>query len=427
MNTYLNSEKEFEKAQRFIPGGVNSPVRAFGALGRNPIFMEKGKGAILTDIDGNLFIDYCLSWGVHILGHAHNNVIKAAIDAIQKSSSFGAPTRMETTLAELIISAVPSVEKIRFVSSGTEAVMSALRLAKGFTGRDKIIKFDGCYHGHSDSLLVSAGSGLATQNLSASAGIPVDFLKHTISLPFNDIEAITNAFDKYGKQIAAIILEPFPANMGVVIPKPEFLKTLRTICTANNSVLIFDEVITGFRLSMGGAQEITSITPDLTTFGKIIGGGFPVGAFGGKAEIMSQLAPIGPVYQAGTLSGNPVAMSAGIAVMQTLLNDMVHSQIHAKANTFFSSLAKIADKHNLVLNHTGSMFTLFFTKNKVVNFSDAQTCNLEKFKLFYNKLLDRGIYLSPSQFEASFISATHSEIQLEKTLTSIDEILNEVM
>lgn len=423
MKTYSRSDIAFNAASRLIPGGVNSPVRAFRALDRNPLFIDYGKGSKITDIDGNNFIDFCLSWGVHILGHANNEIIETAKAAIDKSSSFGAPTILETQLAQIIIDSVESVEQVRFVSSGTEAVMSALRLARAYTQRDIIVKFDGCYHGHSDSLLVSAGSGLATQNLSASAGIPTDFTKHTISLPYNNIEAIEHTFDKIGDKIAAIILEPIAANMGVVIPKPEFLEALQNLCKKHSTLLIFDEVITGFRVDAGGAQKLLGIKPDLSTFGKIIGGGFPVGAFGGRKEIMQLLAPVGPVYQAGTLSGNPVAMAAGIAALNQITKPDFHNTLNKKSDEFLKELEEIAISKGLILNRFKSMFTLFFTNRAVCDFESAKKSDTQQFKIFYNKLLDKGVYLAPAQFEASFVSSAHNNIDFDNTLSSIKSCL----
>lgn len=423
MKSYQKSDKAFELASKFIPGGVNSPVRAFRALDRNPVFLDNGKGSIITDIDGNEYIDYCLSWGVHITGHANPKIIEAAKNAIDKSSSFGAPTVLETKLAQIIIDSVVSVEQVRFVSSGTEAVMSALRLARAFTGRNKIVKFDGCYHGHSDYLLVSAGSGLATQNLSSSAGVPEDFTKHTISLPFNSIEAIEKTFRIFGEEIAAVILEPVPANMGVVIPKPEFLTSIRSLCNKFGALLVFDEVITGFRVDSGGAQKILGIKPDLSTFGKIIGGGFPVGAFGGRKEIMQLLAPVGPVYQAGTLSGNLVAMAAGTAALSEITKPDFHKELIRKSDEFLSELEKIVQSKGLVFNRFKSMFTPFFTSEPVTDFASAKKSDTNRFKVIYNKLLDQGIYLAPSQFEASFISNAHKNTDLDHTLNTINTIL----
>jgi len=417
------SEKAYNEASRYIPGGVNSPVRALKSVGAAPIFIQKAKGAKLTDIDGNHYIDYCLSWGVFIHGHAHPAVNKAAVNAIRYGSSYGIPTLQETTLAKLVVDAVPSVEKVRFVNSGTEAVMSAIRLARAYTGRNIIVKFDGCYHGHADHLLVAAGSGVAGLNNSSSKGVPSDFTKYTISIPFNDIQAVNDVFSKHGDEIAAIILEPVPANMGVVLPAKAFLQELRVITLQYNVLLIFDEVITGFRLSTGGAQEHYGIKPDLTMLGKIVGGGFPAAAFGGKAAIMDMLAPLGEVYQAGTLSGNPVAMSAGIETLKLLQEENFYNDLQTKSDQFISALKDIIKGKDIQLNHSGSMFTLFFSAKAINNFEDAKQSDAERFGLFYRKMLEQHIYFSPSQFEANFISAAHSEKQLEQTLRAVKKAI----
>ncbi len=421
------SEIAYKEAELSIPGGVNSPVRAFQSLDHKPIFLKKGKGCIITDIDDNEYIDYCLSWGVHILGHANEQISTAAKQAIDSSSSFGAPTLSETKLAQLVTQSVDSVESVRFVNSGTEAVMSALRLARAYTKRDKILKFDGCYHGHSDYLLVSAGSGLATQNIASSPGVPSDFAKHTISVPLNDVESLKNAFALHGESIAAVILEPVPANMGVILPQKEFLKSIQELCNTNNSLLVFDEVITGFRFSVGGAQKLLDITPDLTTFGKIIGGGFPVGAFGGKKEIMRLLAPEGGVYQAGTLSGNPVAMASGIAALTSLRNDNVYADIIQNSKDFFRSLDSITKRYNITLNRFETMFTLFFTDQPVTNFKEACEANHDQFRKFYLLMLQKGIYFSPSSYETNFLSICHTKKTLNNTLEIIEKVLKKVV
>lgn len=413
------SEKAYKEASLYIPGGVNSPVRALKSVEAAPIFIQKAEGTRLTDIDGNSYIDFCLSWGVFILGHAHPAVNKAAINAVHNGSSYGIPTVQETTLAKLVADAVPSIEKVRFVNSGTEAVMSAIRLARAYTGKNIIIKFDGCYHGHADHLLVNAGSGVSGLNSSSSKGVPSDFTNFTISLPFNDIQAVSDVFSEYNDDIAAIILEPVPANMGVVLPDKHFLQKLRDITLKNKSLLIFDEVITGFRFSTGGAQKLYEITPDLTTLGKIVGGGFPAAAFGGKAVIMDMLAPLGEVYQAGTLSGNPVAMSAGIATIDLLQKEHFYEDLHQKCERFFTALQEIIKGKDIQLNHAGSMFTLFFTSEEVKNFEDAKKADANRFGKFYRKMLEQQIYFSPSPFEANFISAAHTEQQLEQTLMAI--------
>lgn len=417
------SEKAYKEASQYIPGGVNSPVRALKSVGATPLFIEKAKGATITDINNKTYIDFCLSWGVFIHGHAHPAVNEAAINAVHNGSSYGIPTLHETTLAKLIVEAVPSIEKVRFVNSGTEAVMSAIRLARAYTGKNIIIKFDGCYHGHADHLLVNAGSGVAGLNSSSSKGVPSDFTNYTISLPFNNFQAVSDIFSKYRDDIAAIILEPVPANMGVVLPTKGFLQELRDITLKNKSLLIFDEVITGFRLSSGGAQKLYEITPDITTLGKIVGGGFPAAAFGGKAAIMDQLSPLGDVYQAGTLSGNPVAMSAGIATIKLLQQEHFYEDLHQKSERFIKPLKEIIKGKDIQLNHAASMFTLFFTSDEVNNFEDARKANANRFAQFYRKMLDQQIYFSPSPFEANFISAAHSEQQLEQTLMAIKKAI----
>jgi glutamate-1-semialdehyde 2,1-aminomutase len=423
---YTTSIQEFERAKQFIPGGVNSPVRSFKAINGNPVFVKKAEGDTLTDIDNNKYIDYCLSWGVHILGHSHKKVIKAVEDNLWNGTSYGMPTVGETDLAELIVKAVPSIEMMRLVSSGTEAVMSAIRLARGYTGRDKIIKFDGCYHGHADHLLVAAGSGVANLAGSSSKGVPEDFTKHTLSLPFNNEEQLREAFLKYKNEIAAIIVEPIPANMGVVLPNQGFLQLLRDLTTQNNSLLIFDEVITGFRPTIGGAQEYLGITPDITTLGKIIGGGFPIGAYGGKKDIMLHIAPEGGVYQAGTLSGNPVAVTAGIKTLQLLTAPMFYKQLNQKSSDFIHYLGEITRKKGIRMNSFQNMFTLFFTDKEINNYGDAKSSDLKRFEIFYKRLLEKGVYFSPSQFEANFISAAHTPENLSKTLELVNQILKEI-
>lgn len=420
------SEKAYKEAVKYIPGGVNSPVRALKSVGEVPLFVSKANGVTLTDVDGNSFTDFCMSWGVFILGHNHPQVNRAVKAAVDLGTSYGIPTLQETQLAKLLVESVPSFEKVRFVSSGTEAVMSAIRVARGFTKRNIIIKFDGNYHGHADHLLVAAGSGVATLNGSSSSGIPDDFTKYTLSLPYNDIEKVKAVFEKQGNDIAAIILEPVAANMGVIVPDKDFLLGLREITKKYGSLLIFDEVITGFRLALGGAQERFGITPDLSTFGKIIGGGFPAAAFGGRAEIMDILAPEGPVYQAGTLSGNPVAMASGIQTLQLLSQPDFYTNLEAKSNTFIAELKEIIKGKEIVLNHIGSMFTLFFSSHKIRNFEDVKRSDTEKFAKFFRALLAENIYFSPSAFETSFISEAHTEKQLEQTLRTIKKILNKL-
>ncbi|BAU23613.1 glutamate-1-semialdehyde aminotransferase [Caldimicrobium thiodismutans] len=424
----LRSELFFEKAQKIIPGGVNSPVRACKAVKSNPVFFERGEGAYLIDADGNRYIDYVASWGPLILGHAHPNVIAEVYFASKRGTSFGAPTWLEVEMAELIRECIPSMEKVRLVNSGTEATMSALRLARAFTGRKKIVKFDGCYHGHSDSLLVKAGSGLATFGIPSSPGVPDELTTHTISLPFNDQEKVTEAFEKYGSEIACVILEPVPANMGVVPPKEGFLQFLRDITQKYGALLIFDEVITGFRLGLGGAQGHFGIKPDLTCLGKIIGGGLPVGAYGGKADIMSLIAPEGPVYQAGTLSGNPIAVSAGLATLKELKKPGAYARLENLTQALEEGIREILKELSLPYQvvRCSSMLTLFFTDKEVTDFQSALSCDTERFASFWQGMLKRGIYLPPSQFEAWFVSLAHSEKEIEITLKALRETLREV-
>ena len=415
------SLEAFREAVRYIPGGVNSPVRALRAVGESPLFIHHAKGVTLTDIDGNEYIDFCLSWGVFILGHAHPEVLERVHEAISRGTSYGIPTLQETELARLVNSFIPSMERVRFVNSGTEAVMSAIRLARGYTGRDLIVKFEGCYHGHADHLLVAAGSGVATLCISSSAGVPRSFIAHTSCLPFNDKEAVDALFRERGDEIAAVIVEPVPANMGVVPARDGFLHHLREVTEAHGALLIFDEVITGFRLTAGGAQKLFGITPDLTTVGKIVGGGFPAAAFGGKADIMNLLAPLGPVYQAGTLSGNPVAMTAGIATLGILSSDGLYDRLSAKAKAFIDALSGILKPKGITVLSVGNMFTPFFTENEVVNFEDVKRCDTDRFARFFRHLLSRGVYISPSQFEANFISTAHDEVTLDKVLQAADD------
>ncbi|MBI5554373.1 MAG: glutamate-1-semialdehyde 2,1-aminomutase [Elusimicrobia bacterium] len=414
------SRQAYQEACKYIPGGVNSPVRAFRSIGRPPLFIKKAAGPYITDIDDNSYIDHCLSWGVHILGHNNPAINKQAEAALIRGISYGAPTVAETELARRIINAVPSIEKIRFVNSGTEAVMSALRLARAFTRRKIIVKFDGCYHGHADYLLLNGGSGLNELKQSYSAGVPPEILQQTLSVPFNDQTAVRKVFAKHGKKIAAIIVEPVPANMGVILPHPGFLQFLRDITSQNNSLLIFDEVITGFRLQIDGAQGYFGINPDLTCLGKIIGGGFPTGAFGGKREIMDLLAPDGPVYQAGTLSGNPLAMSAGIAVLKEVSKKDFYKKLNGLANDFTRELKALSRNRGGTVNALGSMFSLFFSAKEIItNQADLQKCNNTKFRIFYQGLLAAGIYLSPSPYEANFLSSKHSPEILHQTLSMV--------
>lgn len=410
----------FERAKTCIPGGVNSPVRAGKAVGLDPPFIARAKGCSIWDVDGNEYIDYVCSWGPMILGHAHPEVVHALEESLERGTSYGAPTGLEVEMAETIVEMVPSIDMVRMVNSGTEATMSAIRLARGFTGREKIIKFDGCYHGHADSLLVSAGSGLATLGIPGSPGVPQDLARHTISLPFNNLEGVDQAFRKFGAQIAAVIVEPIPANMGVIIPVKGFLEGLREITLVHNSLLIFDEVISGFRVAPGGAQELYGIMPDLTCLGKIIGGGLPVGAYGGKKEIMSRVSPEGNIYQAGTLSGNPLAMTAGIATLRALKNRAIYQELKEKGDMLFSGLREAAKRVgvDVTVNHIGSMGTLFFMERPVMDFIAAKNTDQGQFRRYYKSMQEHGIYLAPSPFEATFLSTAHSTEKIDMTITS---------
>jgi glutamate-1-semialdehyde 2,1-aminomutase len=423
INQRTLSAAAFERATQVIPGGVNSPVRALRSVGTTPLFIADANRAHLTDIDGNVFIDFCMSWGVFILGHNNPAVSRRAIEAIQRGSSYGIPTEAETRLAERVREAFPSMQRLRFVNSGTEATMSAIRVARGFTGRDTLIKFEGNYHGHADHLLVSAGSAVANISTASSAGVPNDFTKHTVCLPYNDVEALEQYFLKHGDHVAAIILEPVACNMGVVVPSPDFLKATRRLTTQYGAVLIFDEVITGFRLAFGGAQQRFGITPDMTTVGKIVGGGFPAAAFGGREDIMALLAPDGPVYQAGTLSGNPVAMAAGLETLHQLAFPNFYEQLEKRSNRFIEELKQIIRGKDIQLNHCGTMFTLFFNAEPVRNFADARRSDQKRFARYFQRMLERGIYVSPSQFEGNFISECHTDDILEYILKSIKECI----
>lgn len=421
INNREKSAAAFAEALQVIPGGVNSPVRALRSVGTTPLFVKEAKGAYITDIDDNKFIDFCMSWGVFILGHNQEKVSKAAVDAVLRGSSYGIPTVSETILAQKVREAIPSMERLRFVNSGTEATMSAIRVARGYTGRDILVKFEGNYHGHADHLLVAAGSGVANISNASSAGVPNDFVKHTVVLPYNDIDALKKYFAENGDKVAALILEPVACNMGVVVPTEEFLKTTREVTSQHGAVLIFDEVITGFRLSRGGAQQRFGIKPDMTTVGKIAGGGFPAAAFGGREDIMRCLAPDGPVYQAGTLSGNPVAMAAGIETLSQLSQPGFYEELEERSNKFIEKLEKIVEGKGIQLNHCGSMFTMFFNDKPVRNFQDTKKSDQERFAKYFRNMLSRGIYVSPSQFEGNFISACHSQEILDYVLKSIEE------
>jgi len=419
------SKQLFAEAQKRIPGGVNSPVRAFGAVGREPFFVDRAEGAHIWDVDGNEYIDYVGTWGPAILGHAPPVVIDALRETAARGVSFGIPNPLEVEMAELICQWVPSIEKVRMVNSGTEATMSCIRLARGFTGRDKIIKFEGCYHGHVDSLLVRAGSGVLTHGCPDSAGVPQNFANLTISLPFNDIDAVRAAFREQGREIAAIILEPIPANAGLYFPRENFLLELRAECTKHGALLIFDEVMSGFRLARGGAQEIYGIKPDLTALGKVIGGGLPVGAFGGRAEIMDKLSPTGPVYQAGTLSGNPLAMAAGLAQLRELERVDGWQQLEQIGATMESEIrATLRElKIDATFHRLGSMFCLFFTPDPVYDLAAAKRSDLKKFARFFNGCLARGVFFAPSQFETGFLSTAHRPLDIERTCAVVHEVL----
>jgi len=431
MSSRAQSEALFAEALKHIPGGVNSPVRAFRAVGGTPFFVQSAKGARLTTVDGDELIDYVGTWGPAILGHAHPKIIAAVKAAADHGTSFGIPNPFEVTMARLIKSLVPSVDKVRMCNSGTEACMSAIRLARGFTRRDKIIKFDGCYHGHADSLLVRAGSGALTFGHPDSAGVPADFAKHTLVLPFNDPDAVKAAFTTHGKEIACVIVEGVPANAGLFLPKPGYYELLTQLCRDHGAVFVLDEVMTGFRLGLGGAQALFGLKPDLSCFGKIIGGGLPVGAFGGRADIMDCLAPLGPVYQAGTLSGNPLAMAAGIAALEELSN--AECGIKTSAYKFLEQLAAqleagmraAAKSANVAVqfNRIGSMFCAYFTGEPVHNLADAMRSDRERFKKFFHGMLDAGVYLAPSQFEAGFLSTAHSAADIEQTVQAAAKVM----
>ncbi|MGR9086728.1 MAG: glutamate-1-semialdehyde 2,1-aminomutase [Gammaproteobacteria bacterium] len=419
----------FFEAKRVIPGGVNSPVRSFNGVGGTPVFIDHAEGPYIFDSSGKRYIDYVGSWGPMILGHAHPEVIEAVKRTAEKGLSFGAPTEIETQLAEKVCALVPSIELVRMVSSGTEATMSAIRLARGFTGRDKIVKFEGCYHGHSDSLLVKAGSGALTFGVPSSPGVPVSVAENTLTLSYNDSESVKQLFAEIGERIACIIVEPVAGNMNCIPPEPGFLETLRQVCDHYGSVLIFDEVMTGFRVGLGGAQALYGVKPDLTTLGKIIGGGMPVGAFGGRRKIMEHLAPLGPVYQAGTLSGNPVAMAAGLKTLELISRPGFYETLNAKAEKLTDGLQRRARNHGIEMStHTvGGMFGLFFSSDmRITRFSQVMQCNQDRFKRFFHAMLDQGVYLAPSAFEAGFVSNAHGDDELECTLSAADTVFQQL-
>ena len=418
------SDALMQRAQRSIPGGVNSPVRAFKGVGGTPIFFVSAEGAVLTDADGNRYIDYVGSWGPMIQGHGFKPVVDAVKKQAITSLGFGAPTELEITMAEKVVERIPSVELVRMVNSGTEATMSAIRLARGFTERDKIIKFEGCYHGHSDSLLVKAGSGVLTLGLPDSPGVPTSLAQHTITLPYNNSNALIQAFENYGDEIGAVILEPVAGNMGCIPPAPGFLETARRLTTEYNSVLIFDEVMTGFRVARGGAQELYGVEPDLTTLGKVIGGGLPVGAFGGHASIMNQIAPTGPVYQAGTLSGNPLAMQAGIAMLESL-NITFYEQLLSATQHLVEGIEEAARRHQipLVINYVPGMFSLYFTTaEQISEYADVKASDVDQYNFFFHQMLDAGIYFAPSAFESAFVSGAHGSAEISATIDAADRI-----
>jgi glutamate-1-semialdehyde 2,1-aminomutase len=421
MRSYTKSAEAYNEAKSLMPGGVNSPVRAFKSVNMDPIFMERGKGSKIYDIDGNEYIDYVLSWGPLILGHTNDRVVEGIKKVAELGTSFGAPTIAENELAKLVIERVPSIEIVRMVSSGTEATMSALRLARGYTGRNKILKFEGCYHGHGDSLLIKAGSGVATLGLPDSPGVPEGIAQNTITVPYNDMESVKYAFEQFGEDIAGVIVEPVAGNMGVVPPLPGFLEALRDITSEYGTLLIFDEVMTGFRVGYNCAQGYYGVTPDITCLGKVIGGGLPVGAYGGKAEIMERIAPSGPIYQAGTLSGNPLAMTAGYETLSQLTPES-YKEFERKADRLEEGLYAAAKKHDipLTVNRAGSMIGFFFTNEEVINYEKAKTSNLDYFASYYREMANEGVFLPPSQFEGLFLSTAHTDEDIEKTLNAAE-------
>ena len=422
-----DASQRFRHAQQHIPGGVNSPVRAFKGVGGEPVFVDHAEGAYIFDPDGRRYIDYVGSWGPMILGHAHPQVIEAVTAAVHKGLSFGAPTEIESLMADKVCELMPSIELVRMVSSGTEATMSAIRLARGYTGRDKIVKFEGCYHGHSDSLLVKAGSGALTLGEPSSPGVPAALAEHTLTLQYNDAQQVRDTFAHLGDEIACIIVEPVAGNMNCIPPVVGFLETLREVCDAHGSVLIFDEVMTGFRVGLGGVQGLYGITPDLTTLGKVIGGGMPVGAFGGRREIMQKISPLGPVYQAGTLSGNPVAMAAGLKTLELVSRPGFYDELGAKVETLVNGIAGAARAAGVAMteNHIGGMFGLFFTDAaQVSDFAGATACDQDYFKRFFHGMLDEGVYLAPSAFEAGFVSTAHSADDLAATVQAAKRVFS---
>jgi len=415
----------FVRAEKLLPGGVNSPVRAFRYVGGDPLFIERGEGAYLYDVDGNRFLDYLASWGPLILGHCHPEVVAAVEGAVRRGSSFGAPTPGEVEMAELVVAAVPSIDVVRMVSSGTEAVMSAIRVARGYTGREKILKFEGCYHGHSDALLVKAGSGALTMGVPDSAGVTKAFAADTLTAQFNDTDGVRELLGQVGGEVACVVLEPVGGNCGVIPPPPGFLEMLREETANRGIVLLFDEVITGFRVAYGGAQSLYGITPDMTTLGKIIGGGFPVGAYGGKREIMEQVAPLGPVYQAGTLSGNPVAMAAGIATLKQLQKPGIYETLECLSAKLEAGLTEAAQRHGVTatLNRVGSMLSPFFTDRAVCNFADAASSDADVYAAYFRGMLERGCYFAPSKWESGFVSTAHADDDIEATVAAANEVM----
>ncbi len=424
--SHAKSKAEFQRASQSIPGGVNSPARAFGAVGGQPVIMARGEAQYLYDIDGNRYLDYIGSWGPHILGHRPEFVTSAIQSALETGTSFGAPTELETQMAELVCELVPSVEKVRMVNSGTEATMSAIRVARGFTGRDVIVKFAGCYHGHVDALLVQAGSGALTHGTPSSPGVPAGCTSDTLVLEYNDIEGLTAAFENEGDKIAGVILEPVVGNMGCVLPEPGFLETARELCTKYGSVLIFDEVMTGFRVALGGAQKRFGVTPDMTTLGKILGGGLPVGAYGGREDIMQAVSPTGPVYQAGTLSGNPLAMASGLAMLRELKANPPYERLETLTSKLVEGLHQVAEDVGIphALAQCGSMFTLFFNPEKVTSYAVSAKNDTDRFAQYFMGMLDRGVYLPCSQFEANFVSNAHTDADIETTISAAREVLS---